>query len=159
MTGIPAGLVAILVTLPSPASPAVGADLRTQLRGSFTSAEFPTVSDGRQLSTAGVSFAPRRLTPRGRVLTLSTRTLREVGPVDVKGAKVRRSRRDLTHAGLALIAAGTGMIVLNAIGLSSGTTVPPGGPRDGYLGVPGVVIGCGLVITGGVLLYRAHRVP
>jgi hypothetical protein len=48
------------------------------------------------------------------------------------------------------------MVVLNAIGLSNDTSVPPGSPRDGYLGLPGVLIGGGLVVTGGVLLDRAR---
>jgi hypothetical protein len=65
----------------------------------------------------------------------------------------------MVAGGIALIVAGAGMVTINSLGVAEGTTIPPGGERDGYLGKPGIVIGSGLVIIGAVLLYRAHRHP
>src|SRR5262245_54380106 len=72
------------------------------------------------------------------------------------GSAVRRRKGGpgMTVAGVLLAVSGAGMIVLNSAGLAEGTTIPPGGERDGYLGKPGVVIGAALVVTGIVLIVR-----
>ena len=76
---------------------------------------------------------------------------------EVSQAPRRRNvRREMTVAGVALAASGVAMIAVNSRGLAGGATIPPGGERDGYLGKPGVVIGGALVITGIVLIVRAH---
>ena len=138
-------------------SPAVADAIRTLRRASFTAADIGMALDGRHLAAAEVTFGPRGLTSRGTVIATTANVVREIARHNVDEVRRRSSRRRAPpSAGLALIAAGTGMVVLNAIGLSSGTTIRPGEPRDGYLGVPGVVIGGALVITGGVLLRRAH---
>ena len=81
------------------------------------------------------------------------------GETVIRGAVQRRKnpRRDMTIAGVVLMASGTAMMAVNSAGLASGTTIPPGGERDGYLGKPGVVIGGALVVTGIVLIVKAHR--
>ena len=140
-------------------SPAVADAIGTLLRASFTAADLAAAIDGRQLAAADVTLGPRGLTSRGALIATTANIVREIERRHVEEVRLRSSRRRASASGgLALIAAGTGMIVLNAIGLSSGTTLRPGEPRDGYLGVPGVVIGGALVITGGVLLGRAQPV-
>jgi hypothetical protein len=101
-------------------------------------------------AAAGV-FSPVRL-------RAATASLLDVSSSESSGAASRRTRgrRDMTIAGVVLAVSGTGMIIVNSAGLASGTTIPPGGERDGYLGKPGIVIGSALVITGIVLIVRAH---
>ena len=91
-----------------------------------------------------------------RIAAVTASLLNEASPASNRAVRRRKGGAGMTLAGVLLIASGTGMIVLNSAGLAEGTTIPPGGERDGYLGKPGVVIGSALVITGIVLIVRAH---
>ena len=101
-------------------------------------------------AAAGV-FSPARL-------RAATASLLDVSSqASISATRRRKSGgRDMTIAGILLAVSGTAMIIVNSAGLASGTTIPPGGERDGYLGKPGVVIGSALVIAGIVVIVRAH---
>ena len=92
-----------------------------------------------------------------RLVAATANLVETSSPGKAKKVRARASRRrDMTIAGIALVASGTVMAAVNSAGLASGVTIPPGGERDGYLGKPGVVIGCALVIAGIVVIVRAH---
>ena len=139
MMGISVGLVALLVTLPP--TPRVGEP-----------SDLVTAANQREMK-----IGPARSTLHGRIVL--PKAVADFMPTFVDAPRVRQGRKASVAGGIALIIAGTGMIIGNSIGVASGTTIPPGGERDGYLGKPGIVIGSGIVITGAVLLYRAHRHP
>jgi hypothetical protein len=130
--------------------------IKALLRASVSPADVASALDGREVSTGDVTLGPRGLTSGGRVIATVGTVVREIARRDVETIRGRTRRGPSAVAGIALIVAGAGMVVLNAIGLSNDTSVPPGSPRDGYLGLPGVLIGGGLVVTGGVLLHRAR---
>jgi len=102
--------------------------------------------------------APVDLFSRAQVAAATANLAVEVIQTGPPAAPRRISaRRQMTLGGVALIAAGASMITFNSIGLASGTIIPPGGERDGYLGKPGVVIGAAFVITGVALIVRAQK--
>jgi hypothetical protein len=136
--------------------------IRTLLRGSLTTDRLAAALDGHEFASGDVSLGPRGLTSRGRLIATTPTVVREFNRADIteirggRGGRAGR-RRPPAAAGLALIVAGSGMIVFNSLGLAGDATIPPGGERDGYLGGTGIAIGSALVVGGGVILYRLAK--